>query len=126
MESAVQAFTSWIAFGPNIAAIIVIGVVSGAIKRGVLGTREERKNSVPYTGWREVYNSVYKIQAIALGALIGMIPGAPIPEAFQGDGLGGSILNYMGTGAAAMIVYTALVSNANAYIDNMKLKGGVR
>jgi len=124
MDSMVQAFTSWLSFGPNIAAIIVIGMICEIIRRLVLGPRKERKNGEPYTGWREVYNTLYKAQAILFGALIGLIPGMPIPESFHGDGVGGAILNYAGNGAASMLVYTLLVSNAKSYIDNLKLKNG--
>lgn len=123
MDSMIGAFTEWLSFGPNIAAIVVIGMICDIIRRLVLGKRADRKEGdKPYTGWRAVYNTLYKAQAIVLGVLVGLIPGMPVPESFQSDGLGGAILNYAGDGAAAMIVYAALISNAKSYIDNLKKK----
>lgn len=124
MDSMIQAFTSWLSFGPNIAAIVVIGMICDIIRRLVLGKRADRKDDKPFTGWRAVYNTLYKAQAITIGVLVGLIPSMPVPESFVSDGLGGAILNYAGDGAAAMIVYAALISNAKSYIDNLKKRAG--
>ena len=87
----------------------------------MLGKRADRKEGdKPYTGWRAVYNTLYKAQAIILGVLLGLIPGIPVPEVFQGDGLGGTLLNYGAVGAASMVVYAVFVSNAKSYVDNLK------
>ena len=119
MDSMIAAFTGWIGFAPNIAAIIIIGMIGEVVKRLVLGSKEKRK-AEDYKGVRRVYFVTYKMQAIIFGALLGLIPGMPVPESFQGDGFAGAILNYAGDGAAAMVVYAALIGNAKTYVDQLK------
>ncbi len=123
MDSMIIAFTSWLSFGPNIAAIFVIGTLCNVIRRVVLGSKADmRSNTVPFKGWRAIYNATYKAQAIIIGVLFGLVPGMPVPEAFAGDGIGGVVLNYAGDGAAAMVVYAIVVGNARNYIDNQLKK----
>lgn len=119
MDSMISAFTQWIGFAPNIAAIVIIGMIGEVVKRLVLGDKTKR-SAEDYKGFKRFYFVTYKAQAIILGALIGLIPGMPVPEAFQGDGFAGALLNYAGDGAASMVVYAALIGNAKSYVDHLK------
>jgi hypothetical protein len=123
MGSMVENFTNWLLFGPNVATIIIIGTIYEIAKRAILGEKSERPKD-GYTGFKKFYFLSYKLQAIAIGALIGLIPGLPIPEAFQSDGLAGAILNYAGCGGASMIVYTILIGSAKNYVQQLKDKIG--
>jgi len=115
----IQNFTEWLFFAPNIVSIIIIGVLSEVFKTIVLGDKKT-KVEAKYTGLKRVYFITYKAQAIVIGAIIGLLPGIMVPESFQGEGIAGSILNYAGTGAAAMVFYSAIISNIKSHIRSIK------
>ncbi|MHA1988310.1 MAG: hypothetical protein ACW98D_16865 [Promethearchaeota archaeon] len=112
-------FTEWLFFTPNIISILIIGVISEALKNLILGGKTER-NTKKYIGWKHVYFTTYKAQALGLGIIFGLFPGIMVPEVFQGEGIMGAVLNYAGCGATAMIFYSTIVSNFKSYIENSK------
>jgi len=121
MESMTASFAGWLGFVPNIAAILIIGTVCEMIKRLVLGSKASR--TANHTkGWRRVYLATYRGQALLLGALLGLIPGIPVPPDFRSDGVCGAVLNYAGDGAAAMVMYAVIVSTVKSYISQLKNK----
>jgi hypothetical protein len=117
MGLTIESFIEWISFAPNIATIFIIGTICEVLKKLILGKKSQQKS---FTGWKNFYFVTYKAQAIVLGVLIGLIPYIPTPEAFQSDGIAGTVLNYAGCGAAAMVVYAVIVGNAKNFLKNIR------
>lgn len=116
----VEQFIQWVTFAPNLVAAVVIGMAGEVAKKLVLGS-----GPMPATGYRGlkgVYYVTYKVHALVVGAAIGYIGhafgGMPLPEAFSTDGPSGAILNYAGTGAAAMLGYAGLVGTLKNHFKN--------
>lgn len=102
-------------------AVLIIGTLGDVVKKLVLPGPMPKDG---WPGWRGVYYVTYKAHALAVGALMGLIPGLPVSDAFETEGPAGPVLFYAGAGAIAMIGYAALVGTIKNAIENRKAKRG--
>lgn len=108
---------SWLGHPSTWIAVLIIGGAGEIAKQLILGPKKLwPKDGFP--GWKGVYAVTYRFHAVVVGALIGCIPGLPVIEALQTEGIAGSAMQYAGDGALAMIAYTAIVGTIKAIIKN--------
>jgi len=133
----IEAFTEWLSFAPNLAAMLIIATMGEVAKKMILGPKRHwpretytddkgRHTVIAFTGFKGVYVVTYKLHAILVGvavAAIGsMFGGLPVPEHFASDGIAGAMLNYGADGAAAMVLHAALIGQGKTLADLIKAK----
>jgi len=105
--------TDWLTHPSTWIAVLVIGTLGEVAKRLILGPKKtwpkDDDGHIAFTGWRGVYAVTYKVHALLVGALIGLVPGIPVIESLRTEGWAGAVLQYTGNGALAMVVYASLV-----------------
>ena len=61
--------------------MLVIGTLGEVAKRLILGPKKtwpkDADGHIAFTGWRGVYAVTYKLHALLVGALIGLVSGIP-------------------------------------------------
>lgn len=119
----IQAFTDWLTFMPNLAAMLIIAMMGEIAKKVILGPKSKMPED-GYKGLKGLYYVTYKGHAvfvgIAVAALGSLFGGLPVPEQFATDGLAGAMLNYGGDGAAAMVLYAVFVGNGKTLTAMIK------
>jgi Flp pilus assembly pilin Flp len=117
MQALIEYFTHpalWI-------SVLIIGLAGQVAKKLILGDPDDMpKNG--YRGFKGVYYVTYKAHAVIVGAMGGMIPGLPVTEAMETDGMAGSVMFYAGAGALAMIVYASVVGTIKNAFENYSKK----
>ena len=118
-----ETLVAWLGHPSTWIAVLIIGTAGDIAKNLILGP----KNRYPkegFRGWRGVYSVTYRFHAIVVGALMGLIPGLPVVESLQTDGIAGSVFQYAGAGALAMVTYATVVGTTRAIIKNYGKKVG--
>jgi hypothetical protein len=104
-------------------SVLVIGLAGEIAKKLILGDKKDMPKE-GYPGFKGVYYVTYRFHAVAVGALLGMIPGLPVTEALATEGMAGGVMFYAGAGAIAMITYASVVSSIRSAVANYGKKLG--
>jgi hypothetical protein len=112
---------NWLTHPSTWIAVLVIGTCGEVAKRLILGPKKhwpkDADGHVAFRGWRGVYAVTYKLHALLVGAVIGLIPGIPVVESLQSDGWAGAVLQYAGDGALAMVAYASVVGTIKSAFE---------
>lgn len=113
--------TDWLTHPSTWIAVLVIGTCGEVAKRLILGPKKswpkDADGHTAFRGWRGVYAVTYKLHALLVGALIGLIPGIPVVESLRTEGWAGAVLQYTGNGALAMIAYASVVGTIKSAFE---------
>lgn len=98
-------------------ALLVIGTIHETGKQLVLGKKHKWPKD-GFKGWKGVYRVTMKLHSLILGALFGLIPGLPVTSGLATEGISGSVMFYLGAGAAAMVGYASVVGTVKDLLAN--------
>jgi hypothetical protein len=88
---------------PFMVVALLLGVTGEVVKRLV----KHREALKPKVVWPSVYHATLPLHAPLIGALVGLLPGIPCPEAFCTDAPS-KILYYVAAGMLSSYVYAAV------------------
>ena len=94
---ALAILAAWITHPALWATVLFLGLGLEVLKRFVGPTAGKR-------GWRGVYEVTMPLHAMALGALLGLVPGLPRPTSFGVETAGG-VLFYLSAGVLSVLAY---------------------
>ena len=94
---ALAVLAAWAAHPALWVTIVTIGLAGEGVKR-IVGPTAGKK------GWRGVFEVTMFAHPMAVGALVGLIPGLPRPESFGTETAGG-VLFYLSGGVLAVLAY---------------------
>lgn len=118
-----EALFAWLAHPSTWIAVLIIGGAGEVAKQLILGPKKAWPKD-GFRGWKGVYVVTYKFHAIIVGGLIGLVPGLPVLESLQTEGIAGSVMQYAGDGALSMVCYATVVGTARAIIENFGKRVG--
>ncbi|MBN8609130.1 MAG: hypothetical protein J0L92_00995 [Deltaproteobacteria bacterium] len=120
---------SWLGHPSTWITVLIIGTMGEVAKVLILGPKKswprDADGHFAFRGWRGAYAATYKVHALAVGALLGFVPGVPVITALQSDGVAGAVLQYSGNGALAMVAYASLVGTIKGVIERYGRRFGV-
>lgn len=94
---ALAVLAQWLAHPALWVCVLTLGLGGEVAKRLVGPTAGKR-------GWRGVYEVTMPLHPMALGALVGLVPGLPRPAAF-GTEMAGGALFYLSGGVLSVLAY---------------------
>ncbi|MBN8609637.1 MAG: hypothetical protein J0L92_03585 [Deltaproteobacteria bacterium] len=112
---------SWLGHPSTWITVLIVGTLGEVAKALILGPKKtwpkDADGHVAFRGWRGVYAVTYKVHALVVGALFGLVPGVPVIEALHSEGVAGAVLQYAGNGALAMVTYTSVVGTLKSLFE---------
>lgn len=103
----------WLTHPSTWITVLIVGSLGEVAKALILGPRKDwpkdAAGNISFTGWRGVYVVTYRVHALPVAALVGLVPGIPVIDSLRTDGWAGAVLQYAGNGALAMVVYASVV-----------------
>jgi hypothetical protein len=101
--------------------VFIIGAIIQTLKQVVFGKEKLTEADIAaLTGWRRAVYVTRRLQALAIGALVGvggnLTLGMEAPESYEMPGLAGAVLFCTLSGAIAQLGYTTLIGAARDWL----------